>query len=195
MASTEYTLIIYSPMEEVWFYEILFFQVVIVMVKDKKRCIVKDAMSIKTSFMHYKNYITWTRVKLPVVFEEFDMVYIFWLLFSFPLLLSVDKRSTLAKIWGDCSPLQPRPPPVSTGLNIYCYLILKLKFLRKTNFSEYQEMAAPTFLFIKVNYAFTHQSFNPSLLINKTIVKKRKEIVSFRFLTRNYRTEKTYNYG
>ena len=36
MASMEYTLILYSPMEKVWFYEILFFQVVIVMVKDKK---------------------------------------------------------------------------------------------------------------------------------------------------------------
>ena len=79
--------------------------------------------------------------------------------------------------------------------NIYCYLILILKFLRKTNFSEYQEMAAPTFLFIKVNYAFTHQNFNPSLLINTTINKKRKENASFRFLTRNYRTEKTYNYA
>ena len=74
-------------------------------------------------------------------------------------------------------------------------MILRLKFLRKTNFSEYQEMAAPTFLSIKVNYAFAHQNFKPSLLINKTIVKKRKETVSFRFLTRNYRTEKTYNYG
>ena len=62
------------------------------------------------------------------------------------------------------------------------------------NFSEYQEMAAPTFLFIKVNYAFTHQNFNPSLLINKTIVKKRKETVSFRFLIRKYRPEKTCNY-
>ena len=70
-----------------------------------------------------------------------------------------------------------------------------MKILRKANFSEYQEMTAPTFLFIKVNYAFTHQNFNPSLLINKTIVKKRKETVSFRFLTRNYRTEKTYSYG
>ena len=37
MASMEYTLIIYSPMEKVWFYEILFFQVVTVMVKDKKK--------------------------------------------------------------------------------------------------------------------------------------------------------------
>ena len=79
--------------------------------------------------------------------------------------------------------------------NIYCYLILKVKILRKANFSEYQEMTAPTFLFIKVNYAFTHQNFNPSLLINKTIVKKRKETVSFRFLIRKYRPEKTYNYG
>ena len=79
--------------------------------------------------------------------------------------------------------------------NICCYLILNLKFLRKTNFSEYQEMAVPTFLLIKVNYAFSRQNFNPSLLINKTIVKKRKDTVSFRFLTRNYMTEKTYNYG
>ena len=58
MASMEYTLIIYSPMEKVRFYEILFFQVAIVMVKDKKICMIKDRMSIKTSFMHYKNYIT-----------------------------------------------------------------------------------------------------------------------------------------
>ena len=70
-----------------------------------------------------------------------------------------------------------------------------LKFLRKTNFSEYQEMAAPTFLFIKVKYAFADQNFRPSLLINKTIVKKWKNDVFFRFLTRNYKTEKTYSYG
>ena len=56
-------------------------------------------------------------------------------------------------------------------------------------------MAAPTFLFIKVNYAFAHQNFKSSLLINKSIVKKRKETVSFRFLISNYRTEKIYNYG
>ena len=56
-------------------------------------------------------------------------------------------------------------------------------------------MAVPTFLFIKVNYAFAHQNFKASLLINKTIVKKQKETVSFRFLIRNYRTEKIYNYG
>ena len=40
-------------------------------------------MSIKVSFIHYRNYITWTRVKLPAVFQEFDMFYVFWLLFSF----------------------------------------------------------------------------------------------------------------
>ena len=85
----------------------MFFQVVIVMVKDKKRCIIKDTMLIKTSFMHFRNYITWTRVKLPEVFEEFDMVYIFWLLFFFPLLLSVGKRSILIKIWGSAAPSPP----------------------------------------------------------------------------------------
>ena len=70
-------------MEKAWFYEKMFFQVVIVKVKEKKRCPIKDTMLVKISFMHYRNYITSTRVKLPVVFEEFYMVYIFWLLFSF----------------------------------------------------------------------------------------------------------------
>ena len=46
-----------APMEKVWFSEILFFQVVIVMVKDKKRFTIKDTMTIKTSFVHYRNYI------------------------------------------------------------------------------------------------------------------------------------------
>ena len=69
-------------MEKAWFYETLFSQVVIVMVKDKKRCTIKDTMSIKVSFIHYRNCITWARVKLPVVFEEFDIVYVFGFLFS-----------------------------------------------------------------------------------------------------------------
>ena len=34
-------------MEKAWFYEILFFQVAIVMVKDKKRCTIKDTMQSK----------------------------------------------------------------------------------------------------------------------------------------------------
>ena len=45
-------------MEKAWFYEILFFQVVIVILKDKKRCTIKDTMSIKISFMHYRNNIS-----------------------------------------------------------------------------------------------------------------------------------------
>ena len=70
-------------MEKAWIHEILFYQAVIVMVKDENRCTIKDTMSIKVSFMHHRNYITGTRVKLPVVFEELDMVYIFRLLFTF----------------------------------------------------------------------------------------------------------------
>ena len=72
-----------APVVKAWIYEILFYQVVIVMVKDKNRCTIKGTTSIKIFFMHYRNYITWTRVKLPVFFEEFNMVYIFWILFTF----------------------------------------------------------------------------------------------------------------
>ena len=61
-------------MEKARFYQILFFQVVIAIVKDKKRCTIKDTTSIKINFIHYRNYITWIRLKLPVVFEEFDLV-------------------------------------------------------------------------------------------------------------------------
>ena len=91
-------------MKKAWLYEILFFQMVIAMVKDKKRCTIKDTMSIKISFVHYRNYITRAKLKLPVVFEEFDLGYIFWLLFFFSLSLSIGNRSTVAKIWRDCSP-------------------------------------------------------------------------------------------
>ena len=34
-------------MKEAWFYEILFFQVIIIMVKDKKRCSFKGTMATK----------------------------------------------------------------------------------------------------------------------------------------------------
>ena len=83
MASMEYSLITYSPNGRGMVLWNIVFQVVTVMAKEKKRCTIKDTMSIKITFMHYRNYITWTRVKLLVVFEEFYMVYIFWLLFSF----------------------------------------------------------------------------------------------------------------
>ena len=42
----------------------------------------KDAMSMKICFMHYRNYIKLTRVKLPVVFEEF-----YWFIFFGSILL------------------------------------------------------------------------------------------------------------
>ena len=63
-------------------------------------------MSIKTNFMHYMDYIMWTRIRLPVVFQKFDMVYIFISFFLFAT-LSIGKRSTLAKIWGVAALSQP----------------------------------------------------------------------------------------
>ena len=106
-----------ASMEKASFYEI------IVMVNNKKRCPIKDTMSIKISFMHYRNYITWTRAKSAVAFEEFDMVYLLWLLFSFHYhcqSFSICKMPTLAKIWGDCS--LPSPPGFY-GPDIYIYII------------------------------------------------------------------------
>ena len=78
-------------------------------------------MSIKTNIMHYTK---WTRVMLPVVFEEIEMVYIFFTTFFFSLSLSIGK---LVKS-------QPLPPlPISTGLSwndnggLVAYYLLNLE--------------------------------------------------------------------
>ena len=98
------------------------------MVKDKNRCTIKDTMSTKISFMHYRNHITWTRVMLPVVLEEFDIVYIFWLLFTFHYYCQLVKGHLYPKSGrGDCSPpAPPPPPPLSTAL----YMVGTLVFTR-----------------------------------------------------------------
>ena len=68
--------------------------------------IIKDTISINISSMYY---MKWTRIILPVVFEEFGMVYRFVATFFFLLSLSVGKRWILVKIKGSCSnPLAPR---------------------------------------------------------------------------------------
>ena len=95
-------------------------------------------MSIKISFMHYRNYITLTRVKSAVAFKEFDMVYLFWLLFQSILfqLLSICKGSTLAKIWG--GRLQPPsliscygPVFVSQYILIFFFMFELVKLISK----------------------------------------------------------------
>ena len=61
-----------------------------------------------------------TSVMLPVVFEEFEVAYIFLLLLFFLLSLSIYIRPTLAKIWGGGwgggAAVPPVPRPASTGL-------------------------------------------------------------------------------
>ena len=52
------------------------------------------------------------------------MVYIFWFLFFFPLLLSVDKRSTLAKICGGLQSPQPPLPPPDFYLPVMIYVLI-----------------------------------------------------------------------
>ena len=46
-----------APMEKTWFYEGFFLEVVMVMLKDQKKCIMKDTTPVKISFMHYMNGI------------------------------------------------------------------------------------------------------------------------------------------
>ena len=76
-------------MEKSWFYERLFFEMVIVIVKGKKNTI-KNTMSIKISFLVY---LQWTILMLPAVFEESGAVDIFFATFFFSLLFSIGKRS------------------------------------------------------------------------------------------------------
>ena len=62
--------------------------------KRLKKYSIKDTMSINISFMHY---MKWTRVMLPVVFEEFEVFYIFWLLF-FTIIVNLQKGQTLETV-------------------------------------------------------------------------------------------------
>ena len=121
------------PMEKAWFYEILFFQAVIVMVKDKKRCTVKDTMSIKISFMHYRNYFTRAKVAYQEVTDSFRGICGLYFLtpFFFSLSLLIGKSLTLVKIWGGGGGVAASPPlalPVSTGLWLFAPYLIGLKF-------------------------------------------------------------------
>ena len=88
MASMEYTLMIYNPSGKGMVFWNIVFPSGNPHDKKWKSCTIKDTMSIKISFMHDRNCITWTRVKLPVVFEEFEMIYIFWLFFLFTVIIN-----------------------------------------------------------------------------------------------------------
>ena len=80
-------------------------------------------MPIKISFMHY---MKWAVVMLPIVFEEFEVVYIFFATFLFLLLLSIYIGSTLTN-----------------------YLI-------KTNAQLYQKVLSWNFYFLKNLTVFRH---------------------------------------
>ena len=53
MAPVEYIASLITPMKKARFYEGFFFEVAIVMLKDKRKYIIKDTMSINISFIHY----------------------------------------------------------------------------------------------------------------------------------------------
>ena len=72
MVSMEYTLLIYNPTGKGKVLWDTVFPSGNRHSKRQKRCTIKDTVLIKISFNHYKNYITWIRVKLPIAFEEYD---------------------------------------------------------------------------------------------------------------------------
>ena len=80
MAAKEYTLIIYGPNEKGMVYETLFFQVVIVMVKDKQRCTIKYTMSKKISAMQLQALHYLNKSKVASSFQGICIACIFWLL-------------------------------------------------------------------------------------------------------------------
>ena len=83
MASLEYTLMIYSPNGKGMGLWNIVFPSGNRHGKRKKRCIKKIQCRSKLVLcITGTTRVTWTRVKLPVAFEEFYMVYIFWLLLS-----------------------------------------------------------------------------------------------------------------
>ena len=91
-----------ASMEEVWFYETLFFELVIVMVKGKKT-VMQDTMSIKIRLMVYMKWIIVLPVNVISCFRGiwsglYFFATFFWLSFS------IGKMSILAKIWGLQSP-------------------------------------------------------------------------------------------
>ena len=108
MASKEYTLMIYSPSEKGMVYETLFFQVVIVMVKDKQRCTIKYTMSNKISAMQLQELHYLNKSKVASSFQGICSLYFLAPCSCFySLSMSIGRRSTLAKIWGWLQPPQP----------------------------------------------------------------------------------------
>ena len=72
-------------MKKAWFYEILFFQMVIVMVKDEKRCTIKYTMSIKISAMQLQELHYVNKSKVTSSFEGVCIVCIFGSFFLFTI--------------------------------------------------------------------------------------------------------------
>ena len=88
-----------APMKKSWFYERLFFEV-IVMVKDKK-------IRYKRYDVNQNQFQALHEMDKSNVTSSFrgiwNGLYFFFATFCFSVSLSIGKRSTLAKIQGDCS--------------------------------------------------------------------------------------------
>ena len=81
----EYTQWFIAPMENAWFYERFFIEVVMIKYKNamaKVKKIQYKRYNVNKNFLYY---MKWTSVMLPIVFEEFELACIFFAIFFFSL--------------------------------------------------------------------------------------------------------------
>ena len=118
-----------TPMEKAWFYERLF-----------KKMQHKRYNANQVSFMHYMKS---TRLMLPVVFEEFEVPYIFSSFILFIIIVNLHKVNFSNNLGG----LQPssNPPPPSRPLRawmrlkkIYCNWGIFFVFKSKHKYTNVQ---------------------------------------------------------
>ena len=77
-------------------------------------------MSIKISFMYY---MKWTRIMLPVLFGEFEVVHILCYFFLFTIIVDL-RKVKFSKNVGDCSPPASLPQFVRAGVFIHHWEML-----------------------------------------------------------------------
>ena len=66
--------------------------------------------------MSFKHYMKSTRVMLPVVFEEFEVAYIFFAIFFLFIIIVNLHKANFIKNQGGGGGCSPPSPPASTGL-------------------------------------------------------------------------------
>ena len=131
MALMEYIPSFIVPVEMVWFCERFFFEVVIAMVKDKR--IQYRRYNVNKNQFYALHEVDQSN---DTVFEEFDIVYIFLLLFSFHYHCQPVKGQ-LQQMPGVLLPPAPSPPPFIGLNNLFWYKTTKIQYNGPLSWNEF----------------------------------------------------------